>query len=130
MITRPTNVPTHTDSQPLTTPRPGAQPHPVWCDPTRCTADPTSQAHGYRGGVGAEHRSVPVPLDLTTALWLPVRDGTAWLSQACTPWECAVVLHLQVGDLELSLHTDYAAPVLDVLSALIASAATAQEVTR
>jgi len=129
MITRPTNTSPHTDSQPPSAP-PGAPPHPVWCHPTRCIADPASQAHGYRSGVGGEHRSVPVPLDLATALWLPVRDGTAWLSEACTPWECVVVLHVQVGDLELSLSTDYAAPVLDALSALLASAATAREVTR
>jgi hypothetical protein len=61
---------------------------------------------------------------------LPVRDGTAWLSEACAPWPCAVFLRVQVGDTELSMSADYAAPVLDALSALLASAATAEGVTR
>jgi hypothetical protein len=66
-------------------------------------------------------------------MWLPVRDGrdgVAWLSEACAPWPCAVFLRVQVGDLELSMSTDYAATVLDALSTLLASAATAEEVTR
>ena len=104
--------------------------HPAWCDRSQCTANPASQANGYRSGVGGEHQSAPVRLNLTTAMWLPVRDGTAWLSQACAPWECAVFLRVQVGDVELSMSADYAAPVLDALSALLASAATAEEVTR
>lgn len=61
---------------------------PAWCDRTRCTADPANQANGYRTGAGGEHRSAPVPLNLTTAMWLPVRDGTAWLTEACAPWPC------------------------------------------
>lgn len=104
--------------------------HPAWCDPARCTADPASQAGGYQPGVGGEHRSAPIPLTLSTAMWLPVRDGTAWLTEACAPWPCAPYLRVQVGDLELSMSVDYAAPVLDALSTLLASAAIAEEVTR
>jgi hypothetical protein len=104
--------------------------HPVWCDPTRCSADPASQAGGYRPGVGGEHRSAPIPLNLTTAQWLPGPDGTAWLTEACAPWQCAVFLRVQVDNLELPMSADYAAPVLDALSTLLASAITGEEVTR
>ena len=113
-------------AQPATTCR--ADRHPAWCDRSRCTADPASQAGGYRPDAGGEHRSSPVPLNLTTAM-LPVRDGTAWLSEACAPWPCAVYLRVQVGDVELSMSADYAAPLIDALSALLASATTAPEVT-
>ena len=120
----------HTDPQPQPTQTGRADRHPAWCDLTRCTADPASQAAGYRPGNGGEHQSAPIPLNLTTAL-LPVRDGTAWLSEACAPWPCNVYLRVQVGDVELSMSGDYAAPLLDALSALLASAATAAEgVTR
>jgi hypothetical protein len=37
---------------------------------------------------------------------------------------------VQVGGTELSISADYARPALDALSALLASAATAEEVTR
>lgn len=104
--------------------------HPAWCDPTRCTADPASQANGYRSGVGGEHRSAPIPLNLTTAFMLPAREGTAWLSEACAPWSCDVYLRVQIGDLEFSMSTHYAGQVLDDLSALLESAATTEEVTR
>jgi hypothetical protein len=103
--------------------------HPAWCDRSRCTADPASQAGRYRPDAEGEHRSAPLPLNLTTAM-LPVRDGTAWLSEACAPWPCAVFLRVLVGDVELSMSADYAAPVLDALSTLLASSATASEVTR
>jgi hypothetical protein len=130
MTTNPTDTSAHAEPQARSAPNPCAQTHPAWCDPMRCTADPASQAHGYRPGFGGEHRSAPVPLNLTTAMWLPVRDGTAWLSEACAPWPCAVFLRVLVGDLELSVSADYAAPALDALSTLLASAATAEEVTR
>jgi hypothetical protein len=121
----------HLNPQPQPTPTGRAAGHPAWCDRSRCTADPASQANGYRPDIGGEHRSAPVPLNLTTAMWLPVRDGTAWLSEACAPWPCAVFLRVQVGDEELSMSADYAAPVLDALSTLLASATTtAREVTR
>lgn len=45
------------------------------------------------------------------------------MSEACTPWQCDVYLRVQVGDAELSLPADYAAPVLDALSTLLASVA-------
>lgn len=119
----------HTDPQPQPTQTGRADRHPAWCDLTRCTADPASQADGYRPDAGGEHRSAPISLNLTSAL-LPVRDGTAWLSEACAPWPCTPYLHVQVGDVELSMSVDYAAPVLDAMSALTASAANAREVTR
>jgi hypothetical protein len=37
---------------------------------------------------------------------------------------------VQVSDVDLSMSAEYAAPVLDVLSMLLALAATAEEVTR
>lgn len=114
--------------------RPAAPPctqrHPAWCDLTRCTADPAGQAHGFRAGVGGQHQPARVPLDLTAALRLPARDATAWLSEACAPWACAVYLHVQAGEVELSMPVDHAGPVLDALSTLLASALTRQEVTR
>ena len=119
----------HTDPQPQPNPTGRAGRHPAWCDRTRCTADPASQADGYRPGDRGEHQSAPIPLNLTTTM-LPVRDGTAWLSEACAPWPCAVYLRVHVGDMELSMSAGYAAPLLDALSALIASAATAEGVTR
>jgi hypothetical protein len=103
--------------------------HPDWCDLTRGTADPASQANGYAPGAGGEHQSAPIPLNLTTSM-LPVPDGTAWLSEACAPWPCAVFLRVQVGGVELSMSGDNAARVLDALSALLASAATPGQVTR
>lgn len=100
----------------------------MWCDPARCTADTASQADGYRSDLAGEHRSAPIPLNLTTAIGVPARDGAAWLSEACAPWPCDVYLRVQVGDAELSLQAGYATPVLDALSTLLASAV--DEVTR
>jgi hypothetical protein len=105
------------------------QEHPGWCDRVRCTADPASQAHGYRSRAGGQHRSTPIPLNLTAAMWLPVRGGTAWLSQACAPWPCAAYLNVQIGDMELSMRAEDATSVLDALSTLLASAGAAGEVT-
>ena len=96
--------------------------HPAWCDPAVCTADPASQVN--------EHRSVSIPLNLTTAIWIPVREGRAWLSEACAPWPCAVFLRVPAGDVELSLSADDAVPVLEALSALLALACPAEGVTR
>ena len=103
--------------------------HPAWCDHTRCTADPASQAEGYRPAAGGEHRSAPIPLNLTTAVRLPVRDGTAWLTEACAPWPCEPFLRLRVGDAYQSMPADHARRVIDALSTLLASATTTVEVT-
>jgi hypothetical protein len=119
----------HIDPQPQPAQSSRVDWHPAWCDRTRCTADPASQANGYAPSVGGEHQSTPIPLNLTTTM-LPVRDGTAWLSEACAPWPCDVFLRVQAGDLQLSMSGDYATPVLDALSALLASAATPEEVIR
>jgi hypothetical protein len=124
MITNPTNPPTCTNPRPRSAPTRCTSAHPVWCDLTRCTADSASQAAGYRPDVGGEHRSASISLNLTSAVWLPSRDGTAWLSQACAPWECAIYLHARAGGAELSMAVDYAGPVLDAVSRLLASAAT------
>ena len=107
--------------------------HPAWCDLTPCTADPASQAEGYRPGVGGKHRSVPVPLDLSTAVGLSVtavRDLTAWLTQACAPWPCDTYLRVQVGQMRLSLPTVDARQVLDALAALLGLATAAEQVGR
>jgi hypothetical protein len=89
--------------------------HPAWCDRTRCTADPASQAAGYRPGVGGEHRSAPVPLDLTCAFPVPARAGEACLTQAVSPWPCSTYLRVRVADVELSMPVEYAAPQVSAL---------------
>jgi hypothetical protein len=104
--------------------------HPPWCDPTRCTTNPDSQTGRYRADVGGEHLSAPVLVNLTTAVLLPVREGTAWLSQACALWTCDTYLRVQVGDVHLSMPAADAWQVLADLSALLALTATAEEVTR
>ena len=103
--------------------------HPAWCDPTRCTTEPASQTDGYRADLGGEHRSAPVPVRLTSAVLLPVRDGTAWLSEACAPWTCDTYLCVQVGDLHLSMAAEHARRALADLSALLAFAAAAEGMT-
>jgi hypothetical protein len=120
----------HPSMQPQPTQTGRAGRHPAWCDPTRCTADPASQSDGYRPDVGGEHLSAPVPVSLTTAVLLPVRDGTAWLSEACAPWTCDTYLRVQVGDVHLSMPDADARRVLADLSALLALTATAEGVTR
>ena len=51
----------HTDHRPQPTPTGRTDRHPAWCDRSRCTADPASQANGYRPGIGGEHMSAPIP---------------------------------------------------------------------
>jgi hypothetical protein len=97
--------------------------HPSWCDPALCTADPAATTiDGYRAGSGGEHRSAPVPLDLRTAMWFPARTGTAYLRESVAPWRCSAYLRVQVGDTEVSVTVDHAGPILDALSALVATA--------
>lgn len=98
--------------------------HPAWCDPTRCIADPGRQIDGYQSERTGEHQSAPVPVRLTSAVLLPVRDGTAWLSQACAPWTCDTYLRMQVGDVHLSMPAEQARRVLADLSVLLSLAAT------
>jgi hypothetical protein len=99
------------------------QGHPAWCDPDLCTADPSATvADGYRAGAGGQHRSAPVPLNLATAIWLPQRAGTAFLTEAVAPWPCAPYLRVSLGDAELAMPVGHAGPVLTALSALAASA--------
>jgi hypothetical protein len=102
--------------------------HPPWCDPTRRTADPASQTDRYWSGIGGEHRSAPVPVRLTSAVLLPVPDGTAWPSDACAPWTCATYLRVQVGELDLSMPAADSRRVLAALSALLCLATTAEGV--
>jgi hypothetical protein len=104
--------------------------HPPWCDLTRCTANPDSQTGRYRADAGGDHLSAPVSVNLTTAVLLAVRDGTAWLSQACAPWTCDTYLRVQVGDVHLSMPAADARQVLADLSAPLALTATAEGVTR
>jgi len=104
--------------------------HPPWCDPALCTADPAATTiHGYRAGSGGQHRSAPVPLDLRSAMWPPARTGTAYLTESVAPWRCSAYLRIQVGDTELSMTVDHAGPVLDALSALVATALAAEGAT-
>jgi hypothetical protein len=104
------------------------QGHPAWCDLTRCTADPVSQADGYRSGVGGEHRSAAIPVDLRGAFCLPVREAAVWLSEACAPWRCATYLRIGFGETELSMPIENGLPALDALAAMLASAASREEV--
>jgi hypothetical protein len=101
--------------------------HPAWCDRVRCTADPASQAAGYRAGVGGERQSAPVRLDLTCASWLPGRAGEAWLTQAVAPWPCSY-LHVRVADAEVSMPVEYAAPHLSALLMLAMAGRAGEEV--
>lgn len=120
----------HTEPQPQPTPTRRANRHPARCDRSRCTADPASQANGYRPGVGGEHRSAPVPLDLTCAMWLPSRAGEAWLTEAVAPWPCSTYLRIRVGDAEMAMAVEGARPVLSALAMLTAAGEEAKEVTR
>ena len=95
--------------------------HPAWCDHGRCTANPASQADGYRGGQGGEHRSTPIPLNLTGAFPLPAHAGAAYLSESVAPWPCSTYLRIQVGDAEVSMPVEYAGPVLSALRMLVAA---------
>jgi hypothetical protein len=54
-------------------------------------------------------------------MWLPSRDGSAWLTQACAPWLCSTYLRMQVGDLELAIPAEDAVRVLAALSGLVAA---------
>lgn len=119
----------HLNPQPQPTQTGRTDRHPAWCDRSQYTADPASQAGGHRSD-GGEHRSAPALLNLTTGMRPPVRDGTAWLSETCAPWPSVVFPRVHVGDVDVSMSTDYAAPVIDALSALLASATAAPEVTR
>jgi hypothetical protein len=101
---------------------------PAWWDRARCTADPATQAGGYRAGVGGEHRSTPVPLDLNCAMWLPARAGEAWLTQAVAPWPCSSYLRVRVVDAEVSMPVDYAAPQLSALLMLAMAGQAGEEV--
>ncbi|WP_432839019.1 hypothetical protein [Dactylosporangium sp. CA-092794] len=107
------------------------QGHPAWCDRTRCTADPASQANGYRSGVGGQHRSADLPLNLRAGMWPIPPHAVAFLSEAVAPWRCSTYLRITVdSDTELSMPVDNAAALLAALSALVASAMTDAEVTR
>ena len=99
------------------------QRHPAWCDPSRCTANPASQADGYRSGVGGEHRSADVPLDVRMRLW-PVPDHIgAFLSEAVAPWRCSTYLRILAdGDEVVAMPVESAAPVLAGLSGLVTAA--------
>lgn len=92
--------------------------HPSWCDPSLCTADPTAVSIG----LGGQHRSAAVSLNLLTAMWLPTRTGTAYLTEAAAPWRCSPYLRVQVGELRLAMPVECMRPVLDALSALVSSA--------
>src|SRR5262245_2516620 len=102
--------------------------HPAWCDHARCTADPVSQADGYRAGAGGEHRSAPVPLDLTCAMLLPGRAGEAWLTQAVAPWPCSTYLRVRIADAELSMPVEHAVTQISALLRLVMAGQAGEEV--
>jgi len=96
--------------------------HPAWCDRDRCTADPACQARGYRPGAGGEHRSAPVPLDLSYAMWGPGLSGEAYLTESVAPWRCSTYLHIRAGDTRIAMAVDKAAPVFSALLGLVMTA--------
>jgi hypothetical protein len=101
---------------------PAAIVHPAWCVGAWCTANPGSHANGYRPGEDGGHRSAPVPLDLRCAFPLPANAGETYLTEAVAPWPCSTCLHIRVGDREVSMPVEYAAPVLSALMMLTAAA--------
>jgi len=97
--------------------------HPAGCDPAGCTAVAASAVLGsYLAGSGGQHRSAPIPVDLSEAVWLPQRIGAGYLTGAAAPWRGTPCLHVRLGQAELSLPSDAAGPVLAALSGLVASA--------
>jgi hypothetical protein len=106
------------------------QAHPAWCDRSRCTADPSTQANGFRFG-GGQHRSDDLPLNLRACMWPVPPHAVAFLSEAVAPWRCSTYLRITVDrDTELAMPVESAAPILAALSALVASAMTDVEVNR
>jgi hypothetical protein len=104
------------------------QQHPAWCDPSRCTADPSTQAGGYRSGVGGEHRSADVPLNIGAGSWPVPPTGVAFLTESVAPWRCSTFLRVVVDDgAELSMAVESAVPLLAALTELVTSARTDQE---
>jgi len=96
--------------------------HPGWCDPAVCTAVAASGVlDSWLAGGGGQHRSAPIPVDLTGAIRLPQQTGTAYLTAAAAPWQRRPYRHLQLGSAELCLPTEAAGPVLAALSGLVAS---------
>jgi hypothetical protein len=96
--------------------------HPAWCDPSRCTADPASQADGYRPDIGGEHRSAPIRLDLATVIALAPRIGETYLTQAVAPWPCETYLHVQHADQEIAMMARDASRLLSALLLLTTGA--------
>lgn len=94
--------------------------HPAWWDRAR-TANSAGQANGYRPGEGGEHRSAPVPLDLTCTFPLPSNAGEAYLTEAVAPRLCSTYLHDWVDDGEVAMPAGYAAQVLSALYMLTAA---------
>jgi len=99
------------------------QGHPAWCDRTRCTADPASQVEGYRSGVGGQHCSADLALNLRAGLWPIPPSAVVWMTEAVAPWRCSTYLRIELaGGAEISMPVESAAPVLAALSGLVASA--------
>jgi hypothetical protein len=96
--------------------------HPACCDPAGCTAVAASAVLDSRlAGSGGQHRSAPIPVDLSEAIWLPQRTGTGYLTGAAAPWPGTPDVHIRRGQAELSLPSDAAGPVLAALCGLVAS---------
>lgn len=89
--------------------------HPVWCDPTRCTApaeQPTRETYQGERERG-EHLSAEVE-----NLW----GATAYLSQAVAPWECRVHLRIEANGVpgRLSFELGAGDPLLMLLGQQVA----------
>jgi hypothetical protein len=99
----------------------GTARHPARCDRSRCTSDIAGQTNDYQAGARGEHRSRPVPLAVSRATSLPGRCGEAYLSEAVAPWPCGTYLRVRVGNAEVDMAIEDAAPVLSALAMLRAA---------
>ncbi len=107
------------------------QQHPPWCDPSRCTVDSSTQADGYRSGVGGEHRSADLTLKIGAGSWPIPPTGVAFLTESVAPWRCSKFIRIVVdGGAELSMAVESAVPLLTALTELVAVALKDEEVTR
>jgi hypothetical protein len=108
----------------FTTPETGPeQRHPTWCDRSRCTADPASQADGYRSAAGGQHRSADLPVAVRATVWPTPDRIEAYLTEAIAPWRCATFLHIAADGMEIvSMPVESATPILAALSGLAATA--------
>jgi hypothetical protein len=83
----------------------------------------------YRSGIGGEHRSADVPLNIGAGSWPIPPAGVAFLTESVAPWRCSTFLRtVAEGGTELSMAVESAAPLLAAITALVVSANADREV--